>query len=39
MQMHGYACILQKQTSFYITQSIIVHFFKHLRQIIELALI
>lgn len=39
MQMHGYACISQKQTSFYITQSIIVHFFKHLRQIIGLALI
>lgn len=37
--MHGYACISQKQTSFYITQSIIVHFFKHLRQIIKLALI
>ena len=37
--MHGYVCILQKQTSFCVTQSIIVHFFKHLRQIIELALI
>lgn len=39
MQMHEYACISQKQTSFCVTQSIIVHFFKHLRQIIELALI
>lgn len=37
--MHGYAGISQKQTSFYITESIIVHFFKHLRQIIKLALI
>jgi len=37
--MHGYACISQKQTSFYVTQSIIVHFFKHLRQFIRLALI
>ena len=39
MQMHRYACISQKQASFYVTQNIIVHFFKHLRQIIELALI
>lgn len=37
--MHGYAYISQKQTSFYVTQSIIVHFFKHLRQFIRLALI
>ena len=37
--MHGYACISQKQTSFCVTQSIIVHFFKHLRKIIKLTLI
>ncbi len=37
--MHGYACISQKQASFYVIQSFIVHFFKYLRQIIKLALI